>query len=32
MKKNFQNFLLLMASVAFSALLLEQGFRCWLFG
>src|SRR6478735_2699184 len=32
MKKNLQNFLLLLISVTFSAILLEQGFRCWLFG
>lgn len=32
MKKYFINFLLLLVSTIFSALLLEQGFRCWLFG
>lgn len=30
--KKIQNILLLLLSVIFSALLLEQGFRCWLFG
>lgn len=30
--KKLQNLLLLLVSVIFSALLLEQGFRCWLFG